>query len=833
MVPRFNRAAIPRPKALLSLSTTDARNQLDRYVSHVQNHDVILDEGAHMTEWKAHSDVLRSITSLEPQISSKAQSLFALSTILMTGRVLREFDSIKGLDAACPLSEYGSRHLNFTQVSSFLSSDDKSIVALSAFYHRDYLIDVENSDVDTIMEVVDKLIRTGAIIFPDRHGRILYDRFKERYSEQRLEFLPVEEVATLTGGIQNGVYQAGQLIVGPLGILASSEGRWLRPDKRVPLWHCADPGCGVIHLVELHNAKTKIVRAIAELKEALVDKEGPASDWEGAFSFLSRSDNEGRYFDLVPLLVDGFDESEKRLIFEAAMNHQDGKSLRDIIAARINKAAGQGPAPKVAANLSSQQIVQLLATLPTDALIRILDSQILSERVSIPRSEVRSLITPIPKRKTDMPTEISSLGVRTKRIEPAAFLSAIIYAAYQKSGDLADLAWRCKTNDATPATVLIYTSLNGPKAAVNDLVLPSKLVFEQVCLSLSIVPVSTPTASSSDVILWKSGFGVSRYDGYLSLFRSSLSEFSDAVLALPIKPNDIDREKIRAAAINSFVYAERFIEDVVAFNIWLLISDHFGNTKFEYKQIDAFKNVADTLGDVVSAGASTFSWNRSGGNTLGVSLVYGRAACNLFENLLGADRRHLARAEGDYPHYASPRSTRFPFKHIQLWADADQNELKEYIDQFVSLISMLEKARTAEIRNGVQHYRDNSKFPSKELLIDCSNLLLRALDMADVRNLTPKHYWASSKSQDSFGITQWTMVDYNGRESIITLPFASLGMVKPTFDEAYIIEGVDILGAGSGKIIFKQRESSSYSLLWEGYHQVVRVGRVDAEIIDS
>lgn len=785
-----------------------------------------------MVEWKTYGEIVHEIASLGPSISTKAVTLFALSRMIRRGHFLTDISKIEGLSLACPVSPYAKPFIDAISEAEGLSADESSFLALNRFYHRGFCIDVPNVDIDKTMEIVNKNVEGGEIIFPDRHGRVLYDRYRSAFHGKRLDFLSSADSISLTADTENGVYQVGHVVVGPLGILLSSSARMSPPDKKVPLWHCADPGCGVIHLVELYEYESRINLADTVLLKLLEDKQGPASDWESGFSGVSRPLRDDEYFDIIPLIADTLDTHEKKIMFEEVLHHPEGKGIRDLIHARLGKGFSQGGADKVASRLSGNQILQIVATLKTESIVTLIDKTILSERIIIPKSEIRRTKTPFPKRTRAMVSSVSSLGVRANKREPASYLAAIIYRAYQKSGNLNDLSWRCKTNDSTTATVLTYMADNGPRSTVKELVTPTREIFEHVCQDLGLSVVDLPESNREDYLLWKSGFDVARYDDYLSLFRSALNSFNDVVIESPLKANDLDRENIRAAAINAFVYAERFVEEVIAFNAWFLTHDHFGIGRFQYRVADALLCVSRVCGNPVSVGGSSFYWNDDGGNTLGTLLVFGRLLVGEFESLDPSEAKRLARSEDEYPHYASPRTNRFPFKHTQLWADADPAALVEQIQTFSSVIGILEKARTAEVRNGVQHYRDKTKFPGKDALIECASLLLRALDTADISNIVPKQFWVTKKIKDSFGISRWEMADYNDRRVTITLPSTFIGMIKPAFDKAFIVEMGTILGEGTGKLIFEHRESSRFASTWDDYRHNAPIDEADADMND-
>ena len=157
-------------------------------------------------------------------------------------------------------------------------------------------------------------------------------------------------------------------------------------------------------------------------------------------------------------------------------------------------------------------------------------------------------------------------------------------------------------------------------------------------------------------------------------------------------------------------------------------------------------------------------------------------------------RSKYARDESDYPHFASSKSKRFPFKHIELWADSEYQSLEDYVNSLESIVSNLERARIPEIRNGVQHYRDKDKFPSTENLRNCIELTISSFDEADSLNFLPKEFWVTKRSVDEFGISKWTLEDYNKRSVDLTLPHTLTGLLHPDFATAYAVAYGSVFG---------------------------------------
>jgi hypothetical protein len=741
--------------------------------------------------------------------------MYSLSKILSEALVNAEYDKIGGISSFLPISSYAKQAFAGRNIDA--SEDEISLASLILFYHRASLIDIESVDVPRVMALVEGWMKSGALAFPDRHGRALYDRFNASFSGDRLEFLQFDQAKELTNGLQNGVYQVGRIVIGPVGVLLSQEMRMLPPDVQVPLWHCADPGCGMVHLVALHSCQTRIREVLHTLKKTLSSQEGPASDWGLAFSSMVRSQVSDSYFDVLPLITDTLALDDLKKLFNKVLRSEDGVELRAVISTRIGKSASQGSTEKVSGALSGNEIIHLLATLKTSSIINVLDSLILDDLIQIPKSETRQVKVPPPRRNSDRVSSISSLGVRSERSDCAAYLSVMIFNAYEKADAIGDLAWRCKVSNPSMASILAFMASRGPKATVAELILPTKSIYEEICHRLGLADSEGQRDNIEDRILWKAGFNVSRYDDFLSTYRRLLADFSVTVSSLPYKTTESDRERIRSSAVNAFAFTERFIEELLAFNAWYLTSDIFGAERFTYTSKSGLRRVPELCGHKVKVGDTDFVWSEAGGNALGTLLVFARRLINELTALPARNRDIIARPKSGYPHFASETSNQFPFKHTELWADADPVSLEEHVALFSDIVELLEKARTAEIRNGVQHYREKDNFPKTANLLDCVKSLVMALDLADTANFFPKTYWVRDNTTDGYGISKWNLEDYNGRKIQITLPYTFTGILKPSFDKPYVVGHRQILGEGTSIIILSFEEESSFAKFWEGY----------------
>ena len=80
-----------------------------------------------------------------------------------------------------------------------------------------------------------------------------------------------EESVELLENSPIGVFQLGNNLVGPYGLLNSLCKRELRPTLSLPLWHCPSPICSNIHYVTLLNGNERL----SQTSEVLLEKLDP------------------------------------------------------------------------------------------------------------------------------------------------------------------------------------------------------------------------------------------------------------------------------------------------------------------------------------------------------------------------------------------------------------------------------------------------------------------------------------------------------------------------------------------------------------------------------
>jgi hypothetical protein len=778
---------------------------------------------SNVVPWKDSAQIGLQLNSYDEAQRKKILDLYSLHYFLTGALPKKNTPLLSPFDKAIAISDYGRTLLSQMDVSTHRNADI-ALATVLTFFHRDFLIDVDGCDVTAAMQMLTNELKAGSLRFPQRFGRTLYDKYNDSAGLGRQDHLAPDQVDSLLDGTEQGVYQIGRFVVGPLGVFESQEIRLIPPSPRVPLWHCADPGCQTLHSVKLLKHQNDAYFIASELDQAAKELEGPESVWEGPIRWLQQKTGTTRareYYDLLALIADAVSDAEKQQLVTEALSGKSGNVLRECIRSAKGKSFEKAPSDSLADKLSGSSKVQLLMVLTDGELVELIDKTVFRGQIKIPATETRrSRLIPPKLSSYDLPSTLSILGVRPERERPILFLTSTIWREYKKAGQLTELAWRCQLGGAMPRPeeVMAYMRSHTAPDAVRNLILPSRPIALAIAkkLCMEIFP-SEPEDHLIDRFLWKFGFKLAQYDMKYERLRSHLQKFREELVASPTKLTDDHRDAIRSRGVNVFVSLENFIEELVSYNIWLLFSDHFGVTNFEYKFSDATAQVAAILGSSRTVSGETFAWRVAGGNALGTLLIYGRLAADWMLALHEADKSGLQRPAEDFPHFVDDRTRRFPFQHRQLWADAVTAELQKFAEQFASLIEQLERARLAEVRNGIDHYREAHRFPGVDVMIACENRISSVLDSADINRFIPKAYWLVETKKDEFGITEDTLQDYKARKLVIRGPSILGGLKEATFSTPLILPYGNLLGYTNSDLLLHLIEQSSYTSMWDNY----------------
>ena len=267
----------------------------------------------------------------------------------------------------------------------------------------------------------------------------------------------------------------------------------------------------------------------------------------------------------------------------------------------------------------------------------------------------------------------------------------------------------------------------------------------------------------------------------------------------------------------SLVAVERLIDELVSYNMWLLGEDHFVGTRFQFRLARARRVVGEICGAELSASDEVVRWNASGENALGTLTRYLQASSEWMLSLLTKDRDSVKRPEEDLPHFAADEVGPLVFLHTALWADCEVAALRVYSDGYASIGRLIHQATLAEIRNGLDHHRDEERFPTAEMMLASIARLRQAIELADLGRYYPKTYWLVARRGDRFGLEEAQLRDYARRTLAVHGPSIVSGLPDLTYQHPWLVAGGQLLGRPNAMLCFRYAEASVYSEDREGY----------------
>lgn len=792
--------------------------------------------------WKSGLDIDVLLDKLDDQGLGQLYSL----SLFWKGAVLpAEYEPDQKWTSLVTPTEAGEDvHTRIISVTHSIPDHHFNFALFRLFAYHELLIDWHQSDVTGIEQLLTDELASQKVLLPHRLGRLLYDRFNDRYEGSKTEFLSSAEVLELLAETPPGVYHINSFLSGPLGLLYSNEKRFLPPSLRLPLWHCSDTGCRHLHTVELLPPDLAVIRFEHELRDCMKDWFGLPSEWRYslAMRYLQAREREAkglRFYDLPVLIADGILGRERTHLVEAALATDEGKELRKVLGAPPRKKSrGQGKPSAVAGSLTPEEQLQLLLILPDVFLIRLIDELTLDSKINVSLGQIRRAHQYPPSLSSlSSRSELSRLGLRSVKEDPVTSFIQVVHKAYIENDAIGDLLWRLHVPSGTSAIdgLMNYLQRRGPDEAVSDLILTSQSVTRSVCQKIGFPTerIGRDIPSSVNQILWKFGFNPPQYDEFSSRLTSHLERFEQSVLSLPGKPTEDDRERIRSSGVNLFVCVEQMLDMLISFNVWLLGTDHFLDSRHDFDMVQARHRVPAMLGETLPSEDLEVSWNPEGENPLGVLLRYLSESVEWMKSLESKNREELRRPKADIPHFAEALEARFPFTHIALWADADMSELRAYVQQYEKLVSLLLQAELAYIRNGLDHMRDVARFPTSEMMLACISRLRQAHHFAVVNRYLPVIFWLDRVETNRFGLVEYRFRDGANRLVVVHRPPMVLCLKKPGLTRPYLIAPGNLLGGPNAAIIFGFRERTEYDDYWRDYPRRRHINPVASEMSDA
>ena len=688
------------------------------------------------------------------------------------------------------------------------------------FYHEDLFIDILATDITEIENILSSQIISNSIIFPWVYGRTLYDKYFESSSEQ-MEFLENKDVLKLLDGTPKGVFQISNYIVGPLGLIESKTNRYIPPQKRVKLWHCSDVSCTKFHEVYLSSGKNIMNKMLTSISE-IISSSYP-SHWGSFYESLMREDD--LYFDSIriseasTLIINTLGTKESRYLLKNIIDNN--KNFRSFL---TNGKTLKGSSEEIIKSLGKDECYQLILLETDEKIIQALEKLIDDQTIFIPPTEIRRAASKSSRGFYRIYHEYNKLGIRSASTEAnlgLRQLNNLINKVYSDSSLQQQLGWKLRyyeketlkekieayTLDEEPRKIIKETILSGPfqvnqtfNALIGHFEMPLTVEQEEILV---------------DKILWKLGFDINIYPNHLHKFWERLQKFKEVTRSC-ILFNDTDKEKIRSVSVNFWISLEEVLEQTLSFITWVLLSDHFKDTKFKYNFEDTRDFMCDQLNGYVVGSNDPLIFDKKGKNTLFPLTEGFTALLEICKDLLDNHLDDHQRPEREMPSFWHRTDLiSFPFENKKYLFDIKSSNYKILANIISEIPKSFSKFNVLSVRNRTQHKRDD--FPSQEEILNACNTIENIVNKIELNGIYPNVYLFKSTSIDKFRRVKYEYEDYKGRIISLQPTFEFVGSKLPGSRNPQIIVPIITIGNSHELLRFKYEESSSYLRFWGNF----------------
>lgn len=762
----------------------------------------------------------------------KLTRLRALSLLFRASLFPRDYKPTDLFGTAIVLTPQGEHWLQRVEMEmkEVTVAEAKLALFLLLVHHEPY-VDASATDCEAVRQALGADILRGGIRYPWAYGHLLYDRFYDLFATPP-DRLTYEETIKLLEGTPQGVFQLADTVVGPFGALCSGCCRELNPTTTLPLWHCPEPACTVVHRTSLRAGDCGTLRALGYLQLETAKEEGSPSDWDSLFTSQIRT-LAGNWYDgmhaghLPSLLANAFSTRELRCILRRLLS-EHSKEMRE----RFPKAGGfektlKGSAEQISGQLGDSQLLQLALLVPNEIIVDCIESAIGEGEIGIPPTELRTPVRALNGYGMwDITCQCSQFGVRfISRVRPAApvRLKALINYAYSDSEGRKQLDWKMRYMPGASSEEKMANYIHGrdPKEILRETVFDSpnrvKKAFEYLRYGhFEIAPSEATEKQLIDKMLWKVGFDIPLYPTAPRLFRERLRKLQET-MGERLARTEEDKEVIRGVSANFFVSLEEILDSSLAFVTWALLSDHYGTTKFTFRMNEARSLMATRLSNLRKGpNDDLLVFDPGGKNTL-YPLIQGFGIlADLCNEIDRVDKHPHLRSKSETPRFCGRSDVDvFPFRHRLLFLDMSEADRKLAVLCLAETAASLEKSNICSVRNRIEHRRPD--FPSRDEMEKGVNAVQAAVDKLEDAGFCPLLFTYAGEKEDEYHRREVLLRDYRSREVAVRLPSQFDGCRLPSLMGPQVVVRSLHIGDSPEMMRFRYEEESDYTGLWRGY----------------
>lgn len=703
---------------------------------------------------------------------------------------------------------------------------EAQLICFLELTYRDIFVDINATDIDKVKRALDSQIKKKELRYPFIFGRELYDRAATLHPDLQ-SVLDVQETVELLEGTSPGVFQMGNLVVGPYGLLESRENRLFEPTTLIPLFHCPDLTCGAVHRCHLTTDRDATINAHRSKAYKIMESRGEKrAEWVTFLDDLLNA-NSRMYDDtatecVVPLIGDSFTDDELRSVVGDLLDNATQGVLRGALE-RINL---RGRAAAIVSERSRAELLQIILLCTDDEITRTLNRQISTEVISIPAGEIRKPMMCAQYRfgYFQLQAQANRLGLRihsTARNLAQLRLRRLVEGLYlrQDSDDFSELEWQLRhTRAADPEARLDeYVRTIEPEEVVRQLVLTRRTNTIEACTLLGIDEhEDLPDHALIATILWRLGFDNLDSDNEHERLWHLHSRMRQIAQSAGVGAMT-DRDSIRAVASNYFVALEEVLQTSLFFSAWSLLNDHIASAvPFHYQPDETLSRVVEWMnGAQQKHGGGEEDVSYTENNALyALSRGFAVLAKHLAE-IKANSELHL-RLEGDYPEYHKYTTLqRFPFRHTVAYLDLLPEAQDRINSSLTEASRLLLAAEVASVRNEQLHFR---RAPSDiGRLTRCLDAAQAVVSTFEEVGLSPLSYRLSRRQSDNWGRSTAVLANAQGSEAAFASPSSYRWLRLPSFAQPQILMPGAVFATPGEILRFTVGTPSAYSSFWSNY----------------
>ncbi len=761
-----------------------------------------------MTQLKLKKDIA---------LRQKLNELFSLRVALSNCIFINE-ESIEKSSIDIPFTKLGEKLYKF--LTRKLNTINPNLIKLAIFidfYQEDFYIKVSEIDIENLEKQVSKWIINDSIRYPWIYGRDLYDKYFTKFESQEQD-LDYEDTLQLLDNTLKGVFQINEKIIGPFGIIRSKVKRKIIPKIEMQLWHCSDPSCGSFHITKFNNSEdSKIISILNEL--SLININKSALDLNEFIDDIDDND----YFEpnnlcgIYEFLANSFGADEHRSILQRIIEKED---IRSLLPTNLKK----GSASDLVKKLGKDECFNLLLITEDITLLKHIEALIEENIIVIPNTEIRESNIKKGFGQYDTFIQCNKLGIRVNSLHTELSLTRLkklIKDVNSESPYREQLEWKLKNFDSSSnldQKISDYIYIQTPLTAIRETIYNGPVQLEKTFASLSgifTIPNNQETETKLiEKIAWKLGFNINLFPTFIDDFWINLTTFKADVLTSS-KYNESDKAKIRSSAVNLFVSMEDILQQSLSFITWALLSDHYIETKFSYVYEDARQFMISKLDNFEYSKNEFLKFDKLGKNTL-FPLVSGYNALIKICDEIIINAEKYKRPENEFPSfYNNDPLKMFPFEHKLFLLDikaTDYKALKEFIG---SIPSEFSRGKIMDIRNRLQHKRDD--FPSQHEMLDTITSIEKSFSLLENQGLYPNVYLFEKSTTDEFNRTKISVMNYKRKSvSFYITPELDGTLIPSALQPIVVINNLQF-GLTNHPVVFRYKEKSSYQTYWKDF----------------